>query len=191
MSPARRPGDAPRARAGRTGFRGPAAFDPLRAIRTLVGHGVRFVLIGGFAGRLHGSPTLTNDLDLCYARDAANLEALAAALRSLGARLRGAPEDVPFILDAATLATGDRFTLQTDAGALDCLGAPAGVAGFDQLARTAVRMDLDGLAVDVASVDDLIRMKQAAGRPKDLIEVEVLGALREEIERGRPERRSG
>jgi hypothetical protein len=170
--------------------RGPAPFDPLRAIRTLNEHGVRFVLIGGFAGRLHGSPTVTNDLDLCHARDPANLEALAAALHALGARLRGAPDDVPFLLAAATLAAGDRFTFQTDAGALDCLGTPAGVAGFDRLARAAVRMDLDGLTVDVAAVEDLIVMKQAAGRPKDLIEVEVLGALRDEIEERERERRS-
>lgn len=168
----------------------PAPFDPLRAIRTLADHSVRFVLIGGFAGRLHGSPTLTNDLDLCYARDPANLRALAAALRSLRARLRGAPDGVPFVLDARTLAAGDHFTFQTDAGALDCLGTPSGISGFDQLARAAVRMDLDGLVVDVASVEDLIRMKQAAGRPKDLIEVEVLGALRDEIEERERERRS-
>ena len=53
---------------------------------------------------------------------------------------------------------------------------------MEDLERTAVRMDLEGVEVRVASIDDLIRMKQAAGRPKDLIEVEVLGALREEMD---------
>jgi len=88
------------------------AFDPLGALRTLSAHGVRFVLIGGYAAALRGSPMLTGDLDICFARDDANLEALAAALREGGlqATLRDAPEDVPFRLDAATLKAGDHFT---------------------------------------------------------------------------------
>ena len=58
----------------------PAAFDPLRAIRALNDHGVRFVLIGGFSARLHGSPSVTNDLDICYARDDDNIEGLVEAM---------------------------------------------------------------------------------------------------------------
>jgi len=139
-------------------------------------------MIGGFAGRLHGSPTVTNDLDICYARDRENLERLAAALVELRATLRGAPPRVPFRLEAKTVAAGDHFTLSTDAGNLDVLGTPAGVRDFDELDRTAAEMELDGITVRVASLDELIRMKQAAARRKDLIEVEVLGALREEIE---------
>jgi hypothetical protein len=165
------------------------AFDPLRALRTLAGHRVRFVLIGGFGARLHGSPTVTNDLDVCYARDQENLETLAEALVALHARLRGAPSDVPFLLDAKTLKAGDHFTFVTDAGSLDILGTPSGISGFDELDRTAVEMDLDGLRVRVASIDDLIRMKLAAARPKDLIEAEVLGALREEIDSTESQRR--
>ena len=167
----------------------PAPFDPLRAITVLIGHGVRFVLIGGFAARLHGSTTVTNDLDLCCARDPDNLEALAAALRAMHARLRGVDDDVPFLLDAESLHHGDRFTFVTDAGRVDILGMPSGVSGFDELARAAVRMDLDGLNVMVASIDDLIRMKRAAAHPKDLIEVEVLGALRDEIDARQLDRR--
>ncbi len=159
------------------------AFDPLRGLTTLLQHHVRLVVIGGFAGRLWGSPILTNDLDICYARDDANLEALATALRELGARLRGAPEDLRFPLSAASLRAGDHFTFVTRAGNLDCLGLPAGAEDFDALERAATVMDLDGLRVRVAALEDLIRMKRAAGRPKDRIELEVLGALREEIER--------
>jgi hypothetical protein len=139
-------------------------------------------MIGGFAGRLYGSPTVTNDLDLCCARDRDNLERLAAALRELHAALRGAPAGLPFVLDAQTLEAGDRFTFTTDAGSLDVLGTPSGSRGFAELNRAAVTMDLDGVSVRVASLDDLIGMKQAAARPKDLIEAEVLGALREEVE---------
>ena len=161
-----------------------APFDPLRALRALLDRGVRFVVIGGFGGRLYGSPSVTNDLDVCYARDRDNLEAMASALVDLKARLRGTPEDVPFLLDADTLARGDHFSFSTDAGSLDVMGTPAGVKGFDELDRTATEMDLDGVRVRVASLDDLIRMKQAARRPKDLIEAEVLGALRDELDSG-------
>jgi hypothetical protein len=158
-----------------------AAFDPFRALRALDEHEVRFVMIGGLGARLHGSPSLTNDLDICYERSPENLEKLVKVLRRLHARLRGAPVEVPFRLDPETLAAGDHFTFTTTAGNLDILGTPAGVDGFDDLARNAETMNLGGLAVQVASIDDLIAMKRAAGRPKDLIEVEVLGALRDEI----------
>jgi len=166
----------------------PAAFDPLRALRVLQRHRVRLVVIGAFAGRLLGSPTVTRDLDLCYARDPANLEALAAALQELDARLLGADERAAsaFRLDTRSLRAGDHFTLTTTAGDLDVVGTPAGSAGYDELARTAEEFDLDGLRVRVASIDALIRMKRAAGRPKDLIEVEVLSALRDELDRQPP-----
>lgn len=160
------------------------AFDPLRALDVLRRHRVRFVLIGGLAARLQGSPTLTNDLDLCYDRNDANLEALAAALKELEARLRGVDEDVPFRLDARTLKAGDHFTFVTTAGNLDVLGHPAGSGGYDDLARTAVPMEISGEKVLVAAIEDMIRMKRAAGRPKDRIEVEILEAVLEERDRG-------
>jgi hypothetical protein len=162
---------------------GPAAFDPLRLLETLQRHGVRFVVVGGIAGRLLGSPTVTRDLDICHARDTRNVTALAAVLAELHAQLRGVEPGLPFRPDARTLRAGDAFTLQTDAGDLDLLGTPAGTDGYADLARSASRTELGGMQVLVASVDDLIRMKRAAARPKDLIEVEVLGAMRDEIDR--------
>ena len=144
---------------------------------------MRFVLIGGLAANILGSPSLTFDVDVCYARDEDNLERLADALVGLSARLRGAPEGLPFVLDARTLRNGLNFTFQTDAGPLDCLGQPAGVAGFEELERSARSVELAGTPVLVVSLDDLIRMKEAAGRPKDRVELEILGALREEIDK--------
>src|SRR5687767_8706257 len=101
-------------------------FDPIPILQVLSSLDVRFVLIGGFAGRLWGSNTVTNDLDICYARDRPNLEALAAALRQLGATLRGASKDLPLLLNALTLERGDHFTFETKFGDLDCLGTPPG-----------------------------------------------------------------
>jgi len=157
-----------------------AAFDPLAALRALHDAGVEFVLIGGVAARLHGSPSLTRDVDICYARDVDNLDRLADVLRGVHARLRGVDDDVPFVLDRRTLQAGGSFTFSTDLGDIDILAIPAGVAGFDELARSAETVDLDGFTVQVATVDDLIRMKRAAGRAKDRAEVEILSALREE-----------
>jgi hypothetical protein len=157
-------------------------FDPLAVLRTLVDHGVRFVLIGGFAAAIRGSPVITGDVDICYARDDQNLERLEAGLVELGATLRGAPSGVPFRLDAKALRAGDHFTFSTTGGPLDCLCTPSGTDGFADLDASATDEDLDGLVVRVASVDDLIRMKRAAGRPQDLIAVEWLAALRDELD---------
>jgi hypothetical protein len=160
-----------------------AAFDPLAIFHVLERHRVRYVVIGGIAGRLWGSTTVTNDLDICYARDGENLTALAGALAELEVRLRGADRDLPFHADAHALKHGDHFTFTTSAGNLDLLGTPAGSGGYAALARTATRMDVGGIVVAVAAIEDLIAMKRAAGRPKDLIEVEVLAAVREELEK--------
>jgi hypothetical protein len=160
-------------------------FDPVAALQILVAHKVDFVIIGGIAARLWGSPSVTRDLDICYAREPANLERLAAALQEVGAKLRGVKEDVPFRLDARTLAAGDHFTFKSRVGDIDCLGVPTGTSGYADLKAGAERMDVDGLKVWVTSLADLIAMKQAAGRPKDRIEVEVLGAVRDERSRRR------
>lgn len=156
-------------------------FDPVRGLRVLHEEGVRFVVIGGVAGTLQGSPSITKDLDICYDRRSDNLERLARALASINARLRGAPRDVPFIFDARTLARGDFFTFSTDVGPLDLLGTPSGSGGFDALSRNAQKFELRGLTFLVASIDDLMNMKRAAGRPQDFKELEILGAIRDEI----------
>ncbi len=159
-------------------------YDPVAALGVLNRHGVQFVVIGGVAGRLWGSPTLTNDVDLCYERSDDNIVRLADALTELGARLRRVADEVPFILDAETIRRGLNFTFTTSLGPLDILGLPAGVRDFNELAANAVEFDLgDGVRVQVCDLDDLMRMKRATGRPKDRIELEVLGAVRDERER--------
>lgn len=144
---------------------------------------MRYVVIGGVAASLMGSSLLTFDLDICYARDEANLRALAEALREVHARLRGAPADLPFQLDDVTLKNGDHFTFSTDVGDLDVLGTPKGTAGYEQLVRDAEPLDLEGASVRVASLESLVRMKEAAGRAKDRLGLEILAALRDELER--------
>ncbi|PYQ27213.1 MAG: hypothetical protein DMF56_20780 [Acidobacteria bacterium] len=159
-------------------------FDPLRALNVLTKHSVRFIVVGGVAARTLGSPSVTNDLDICYERRPENYEVLVGALRELDAQLRGAPPGLPFQLDARSIKMGDCFTFTTLAGDLDCLGTPAGTHGYPDLVKNATEEDLgEGVHVLITSIDDLLRMKRAAGRPKDLIEVEILSAVKEERER--------
>lgn len=158
-------------------------FQPEEVIGLLGRHGVRYVLIGGLAAITHGAPLVTQDIDVCHSRDAANLHRLAQALREVHAQLRGADPSLPFRLDAKTLARGDSFTFTTDVGWIDVLGTPAGTTGYEDLARTAEPMTLFGHRVLVADLDALIRMKRAAGRPKDLLALEELGPLQDELDR--------
>lgn len=160
------------------------SYDPIHGLQVLNEHEVRYVVIGGFAGVILGSSLLTVDLDVCYDRTPDNLHRLASALGELHARLRvaGVDDDLPFILDARTLAAGDSFTFVTDVGDLDVLGTPSGTTGFGDLAERAGTYDLgDGLHVLVVDLEDLIRMKRAAGRVKDATHILVLEALRDEL----------
>ena len=161
----------------------PRPFDPERALQVLHSHGVRFVIIGGIAGRLLGSTTVTNDLDICYARDRKNFLALSAALIELKATLRGAPKGLPFRPDPQTLAAGDHFTFSTTAGNLDCIGTPAGTSGFGELIGGATALSIGKMRVPVVAIEDLIRMKEATGRAKDRAEVEILAAVKDEMDR--------
>jgi hypothetical protein len=160
-------------------------FDPLGALRILNEHEVRYVLIGGYASSVLGAPIITNDLDICYERTPENMDRLAEALLELQATLRvaGVDEELPFILDGRTIAAGDSFTFNSGAGPIDVLGTPSGTGGFRDLDADATTYDLgEGLLVRVVSLDDLIRMKEAASRPKDEAHLHVLAALKQRIE---------
>ncbi len=147
-------------------------------LRRLVEGGVDFVVIGGVAAVAHGSVSFTQDLDISYAGDDENLQRLGRVLVTLGARLRGVTDDVPFIPDGRTLRRTRVLTLDTPLGPLDLLAQPDGAPLYAQLRDRAVVEELAGVLVPVASVDDLIAMKKAAGRPKDLVAVEELEAIR-------------
>ena len=143
-------------------------FRPGRVLETLVAHDVDFVLIGGLAGVARGSAYATYDVDLAYARDAENLERLAAALRELDATLRGAPADVPFLLDAETIAKGAHFTFDTPFGGVDILTDPDGAPPYERLVAAAGDpAPVEDVLIRVASLDHLIAMKEASDRPKD------------------------
>ena len=148
-------------------------------LKLLGEHAVECVIIGGVAATLHGSTILTNDLDVCYARNPANLERLANALRSVHARLRNAPEDLPFVLDAETLRKGLNFTFATDVGSLDLLGEVRGLGYFPEVVEGSVIFELFGYRFPVLDLPKLIIAKRTAGRAKDLIAIPELEAIQQ------------
>lgn len=154
-------------------------FDPYEVLRVLHAHGVRYVVVGGFAAVAHGSPLPTADIDITPALDAPNLAALSAALRDLDARVRVAdvPGGLPFEHDAGTLAAQTTLNMVTRAGDVDLVLRPAGTTGYDDVVRDAVVVVVRGQPLPLASLADVVRSKQAAGRPKDLAALPVLRAL--------------
>jgi len=159
------------------------AFEPEAILAALERHGVRYVLIGGIAALTRGARLLTEDVDVTPAGDADNLERLAEALRELDARIRidePRPSLVPLPFDSRLLATNEIWNLMTRHGKLDLVLRPGGFErGFDDLRRGATRERIgERLRVRVASLDQLIRSKEAAGRAKDRDAVAELRRLR-------------
>lgn len=163
-------------------------YDPVGMLRVLVAHGVEFVVMGGVAARLRGAPILTQDLDITPRATAGNLAKVASALEALSARLRTAndPEGVPFPFDPALLGAANSWTLVTAFGDLDLVSSPAGTRGYDDLKADAEPLQVASdppLVVLVASLEDIIRSKQAAGRAKDQAALPILRQTLDEIDR--------
>jgi len=156
--------------------------DFARLLAALVGGKVQFVIIGGIAATAHGSAHTTVDLDIVYGRDPENIERLAAALASLNPYLRGAPPGLPFRFDAETITRGLNFTLTTSAGDIDALGEATGGGTYEALLPRTERRTVFGLECLFVDLETLIRLKRAAGRPKDIERIAELEKLAEERE---------
>lgn len=162
-------------------------FDPVALLRALTDHRVDFVVIGGVAARLRGAPLLTQDIDVTPSSDQANLERLAAALSDLEARLRSAADHggVPLPADPDLLRSATIWTLTTRLGDLDLVFEPDGTAGYPDLVRSAEGLTVavnPPLEVAVASLADVIRSKEAAGRDKDRAALPLLRKTLEEAD---------
>lgn len=146
-----------------------APLDPERIVTVLARHGVRYVLIGALAARLHGFPRVTADADIAPSKDRENLERLARALRELDARVytESVPEGLAFDCSATTLERADLWNLVTAAGRIDVAFRPAGTEGYDELSKEAVHFHVFGADLEAARLEDILRSKLAADRPKD------------------------
>ncbi len=151
-------------------------FDPQRILETLDRHGVEYIIVGGVGSRVHGAHRQTYDLDVVASTTAENDDRLAAALRELGARLRVAgmtdeeARRLPVVIDAETVRAFGSATWTTDAGPLDVLRSlpvPGGGRSHAELDERGIDVVLSGVAVRVASLQDIIDSKTHADRPKD------------------------
>ena len=154
--------------------------DPVRLFRVLNQHGVRYVVIGGMAVELHDVPVeRTVDIDITPAVDLDNLDRLSAALNSLHPKIRAVElpdEGLPVRLDRAWFAH-DRFkmmNLVTDVGAVDLAFRPQGTDGYSSLVANHVLISRDGIEIPVASLEDVARSKEAAGRAKDYLKLPAI-----------------
>jgi hypothetical protein len=146
--------------------------------------GVRYVLIGGFAAAVHGSPLPTSDVDIVPSRDDDSLEGLARALNRLHARLRTEAGPVDVRIDSAFLkAMPHMLNLVTDDGDVDLAFSPAGpLDGYSDWDAAAIEVEIaPALRVRIAALDDIIESKRSAGRAKDLHALPYLESLRDEI----------
>ena len=152
----------------------PPPLDVDRLASTFARHGVDYVVIGGIAVLAHGHPRATFDLDFLADPSADNMQRLARALRDLGAHVRGVDGDLLGVdpTDPDQLMSGANWTLVTQAGWLDFMPAAEGARNYSDIAAAAV--PVRGGAFRVVGLDDLIRMKRAAGRPKDIDDIAAL-----------------
>jgi len=159
-------------------------FDPEAILRALERHGVDYVLIGGLAASLHGSPHVTTDVDITPARDWKNLERLSTALEEMDARIRteGEPDGLAFDRSPEMLSNSSILNLTTQHGDLDLTFVPSGTRGYDDLRRRAVEIQIHETRVVVAALGDVIRSKEAAGRDKDRLTPPTLRRLLERLD---------
>jgi hypothetical protein len=164
-----------------------AEFQPGEILAVLDRHGVAYVLIGGYAALLHGSTLPTTDIDITPRRDRENLTKLVAALNELDARIRVSADDepLPFRTSPESLSTVTVLNVAPKFGDLDLVVQPAGFpTGYEGLAPDATVETIAGVDVRVATLDDVIASKEAAGRDKDFIALPLLIALRNQRESG-------
>jgi hypothetical protein len=155
-----------------------------RLLGALSAAGVEFILVGGMAARAHGAARLTQDVDVSYARSDENLNRIVTALAPFEPYLRGAPPGLPFEWSVATLRRGLNFTLTTTTGDIDLLGEIVGGGRYEDLLPHSTAVRVFGHDIRILDLPWLVRVKRAAGRPKDLEAIAELEALQEEIEQG-------
>jgi predicted nucleotidyltransferase len=151
-------------------------------LRILTENDVEFIIVGGAAATALGSARLTFDLDVVYNRTRENIERIVNALQPITPYLRGAPPGLPFSWDVRTVERGLNFTLITTLGPLDILGEIAGGGSYDQLRSETITVEIAGIECLCLNLERLIKVKRAAGRPKDL---EVIAELQRILEESR------
>ena len=152
-------------------------------LRILTESNVEFIIVGGAAATVHGSARLTVDLDIVYGRSRENIERIVKALQPINPYLRGVSPGLPFRWDVPTIERGLNFTLTTTFGSLDVLGEIVGGGGYDQLLPETIEVEIAGNTCRCLNLERLIKVKRAAGRPKDLEVIAELERIQDESNR--------
>lgn len=152
----------------------------LRALlERLLIHQVDFVLAGGLACVVHGSPLVTQDIDICVAINEREIKKLREALKDLSPKHRMNPSFKPSFLEYPPSLEGvNNIYLETDLGVLDIMSELKPVGSFERVVQSAIEVPLFGYKCKVIGLADLIRIKESMTRPKDK---ETLRYLREMI----------
>jgi predicted nucleotidyltransferase len=148
-----------------------------RLIERLYDANIDFVVVGGFAGILHGSTLVTRDLDVCAILSPDAIERLREIFRDLHPKHRFTSQKLSFLDNPDPGTALNNLYLETDLGPVDLLGEIKGVGGFQRVRSASIEIELFGRRCRVISVEDLIAAKQAMGRDKDLIAVKELQAI--------------
>jgi predicted nucleotidyltransferase len=136
-----------------------------------------FVVIGGYAGVLHGSSLVTRDLDICAVLTEANVQRLRRIFKDLHPQHRLLPQPLSFLEIPPPGTPVMNLYLRTDWGVIDILSDVLGVGDFARLKARAETFTLGGKSCRVIALDDLIRAKEALGREKDLLAAKELRAI--------------
>ncbi len=144
----------------------------------LARHGVEFLVVGGQAEILMGSPRITYYTDICYRRTAENLNRLANALKELKPTLRGAPPDLPIVLDAPALTLGNNYTFDTRFGPVDFLGWVEPHGPYEAMLPQSESYPVGDMEIRTIGLEDLIRVKEHIRRSKDSDSLFQLLAIR-------------
>ena len=153
-------------------------------LEALIGEDVEFLIIGGVAVGVHGYIRATKDVDIVPAPDPGNLERLARVLGELEAQIEGAEEfkgeELPDPLDPEALALGGNWVLRTRLGRFDVMQWIGEDALWEKLSPAAIEVEIGDSAVKVVSYDGLVALKEHAGRPEDLLDLQRLREARGE-----------
>ena len=152
--------------------------DQLNLLRRLTDAGIDFVIVGGYAGVVHGCTYVTQDIDICCLFAPTNLLALQKALADLHPVHRMTPGRRPLNLTAADAAQFTNLYLDTDLGRLDCLSTIAGLGDYAQVKQASEPIEVEGMHLHVLSLDALIQSKKAMNRPRDEEALHQLAVLR-------------
>jgi hypothetical protein len=138
---------------------------------------IEFIVVGGFAGMLHGSSLVTRDLDVCAILTTGNVEKLRHAFRDLHPVHRLTPQRLSFLDNPAPGVGVENLYLQTDLGGVDLLTSITGVGDYAQIVTRSLEIELFGRRCRIMSIEDLIRAKEALNREKDRLAVKELRAI--------------